>query len=1153
MEKEIGMTTRTSCKQGSTPTGAWIELAGARFYAIRNYDRMTPFFISLVSSSDHWLFASSTGALTAGRGDPDTAIFPYQTEDKLVDTRSATGSVCVLFVGTGQNRRLWEPFSEAGMATWRVERRLCKSLAGTRLIFEETNIDLDLTYRYGWRFSDKFGVVRDAELVNFGDVPVEVEILDGVQNILPYGVTTASYEGYSNLLDAYKRSELVAGKGPAIYAMTAGLTDRPVPSESQKATTAWQVGLPTLGYLLSTRQLADFRNGEPIVQEDDTCGRRGAFLTHAAFELPPGDNRHWLTVLDVNADACDVVRLANRLGSEAGALVEACSRDAEETERKLVVRVAASDGLQSVADPTVSAHHFANVMFNLMRGGAPVAGYQIGAHAWAEMLRQFNAPAAARAQQRLQELPPELDVVALRAWADTTGAADLARLARQYLPLTFGRRHGDPSRPWNRFSIRIRNADGTPRCSYQGNWRDIFQNWEALGLAYPCFVENFIAVFLCATTADGYNPYRVTSEGIDWEVPAPDSPWSGFGYWGDHQIIYLLRLLKLEEQFCPGALGSLLDRPIFGCADVPYRIKTYSDILKNPRDTVTFDAEQQKKIEARIQRVGFDGRLHSDGNDAVRHVTLAEKLITLILAKMANFVPGGGIWMNTQRPEWNDANNALAGYGLSVVTTCYLRRYVAFLLSLFEGRSNPFVLTEGVATWLDRTSSTLTQFVNLTETDVDDAAERKSFMDAMGEVGSRYRETLYRNGIASTTRAVPAADVKRLLQTALIHIDHCIRRNRRDDGLFHAYNVLKQTPEGASVGVLHAMLEGQVAVLSSGLLDSAESLKLLEALRASAMYRADQHTYMLYPRRMPGRFMERNLVPADDALAIPLIRRLLDGGDTRLVLRDENGGIHFNGAFRNSACVMASLNLLAQEPAYRADVAAYSANVLDLYEATFHHREYTGRSGSMFAYEGIGSIYWHMVSKLLLAAQEAQHSAEANGAPEAEALAVCYDDIRAGLGFNKTPAEFGAFPTDPYSHTPWGAGAKQPGMTGQVKEELITRLEELGVSVSDGCILFRPGKVGVHHEYHEKSDVFRFFTLEGEAAEINLPPNSLAFTLCQTPVLYIRDGCETMQLALRNGLQTDITGTRLDAVASASIFQRTGEIRQITVHAGAPT
>ena len=40
--------------------------------------------------------------------------------------------------------------------------------------------------------------------------------------------------------------------------------------------------------------------------------------------------------------------------------------------------------------------------------------------------------------------------------------------------------------------------------------------------------------------------------------------------------------------------------------------------------------------------------------------------------------------MNTQRPEWNDANNALVGNGISMVTLYYLRRFVNFFNSLLE-------------------------------------------------------------------------------------------------------------------------------------------------------------------------------------------------------------------------------------------------------------------------------------------------------------------------------------------------------------------------------------------------------------------------------------------------------------------------------------
>ena len=86
------------------------------------------------------------------------------------------------------------------------------------------------------------------------------------------------------------------------------------------------------------------------------------------------------------------------------------------------------------------------------------------------------------------------------------------------MPLKFSRRHGDPSRPWNKFSINTKNEDGSKILDYQGNWRDIFQNWEALAHSYPEFMENMIHKFLNATTFDGYNPYRVTKDGFDWET-----------------------------------------------------------------------------------------------------------------------------------------------------------------------------------------------------------------------------------------------------------------------------------------------------------------------------------------------------------------------------------------------------------------------------------------------------------------------------------------------------------------------------------------------------------------------------------------------------------------------------------------------------------
>jgi hypothetical protein len=170
-------------------------------------------------------------------------------------------------------------------------------------------------------------------------------------------------------------------------------------------------------------------------------------------------------------------------------------------------------------------------------------------------------------------LPDMVTVKELRQLGRQTGDADLERLCYEYLPLYFGRRHGDPSRPWNRFAIHVRDQEGHRVLNYQGNWRDIFQNWEALCWSFPGFLPSVVAKFVNASTVDGFNPYRITRNGVDWEIASPDDPWSNIGYWGDHQIVYLLKLLEAMDRHQPGSLGDLLSAEIFSYAEVPYRIK----------------------------------------------------------------------------------------------------------------------------------------------------------------------------------------------------------------------------------------------------------------------------------------------------------------------------------------------------------------------------------------------------------------------------------------------------------------------------------------------------------------------------------------------------------------------------------------------------
>lgn len=682
-DKRIHLGTQLLQPKQSNISGQYVSIEGETFYQIANYDQLKGFFISVVSDSNHWMFISSRGGLTAGRVDAQSALFPYYTDDKINDASPYTGSRTVALVSDGKQTSLWEPLSEQYPGVYNISRNLYKNVYGDKLIFEEINHDLNLSYRYAWRTSDRFGFVKTATLVNHGQGDVQIDILDGIENLIPYGVESDVQNALSCLVDAYKKNELQPESGVGLYSMSSILVDRAEPSEALSTTVAWSVGLSAAKRLISSVQLDDFRRGAELEQEIDIRARRGAYFVNASIVLAPEETQRWHIVADVNQGPAAVRDLMAYI--QSGANIDAdIEADIALGSENLARIVGTSDGLQVTEDRLSANHHFANVLFNVMRGGLFVDNYQVAKSDLIDFVHGFNRKQLKLSAAFFDGLEESFHYSDLIEAADKTANQDLLRLCLEYLPLSFSRRHGDPSRPWNKFAIRVKKEDGSQLLNYEGNWRDIFQNWEALSLSIPNFVESMICKFVNASTADGYNPYRITRDGIDWEKPEPHDPWSNIGYWGDHQIVYLLKFLEMSGHYHPGTLQDFLTRDLFCYANVPYRIKNYQALLHNPHDTIVFDDAAEAVITQRVADVGADGRLIWDATDSVYRVNLTEKLLAAVLAKLSNFVPEAGIWMNTQRPEWNDANNALVGYGVSMVTLYYTRRYQQYLLELFS-------------------------------------------------------------------------------------------------------------------------------------------------------------------------------------------------------------------------------------------------------------------------------------------------------------------------------------------------------------------------------------------------------------------------------------------------------------------------------------
>ena len=174
------------------------------------------------------------------------------------------------------------------------------------------------------------------------------------------------------------------------------------------------------------------------------------------------------------------------------------------------------------------------------------------------------------------------------------------------------------------------------------------------------------------------------------------------------------------------------------------------------------------------------------------------------------------------------------------------------------------------------------------------------------------------------------------------------------------------------------MLEGQVAVLSAGHCSNAskESLAVLDALKASALFREDQYSYVLYPNKTLPRFLDKNNV---DAAALQGPHRLCPADHARgrtatadIVTRDCHGGYHFNGSFNGVEAPRAAMSqrclVVRTQHAGRPTRSRRGGHLRGHLQPQGLHRP---TLGTFFGYEGLGlHLLAHGCSKLRLAAFE---------------------------------------------------------------------------------------------------------------------------------------------------------------------------------------
>ncbi len=1057
--------------------GSIINQNGKPYYKISNSETLPPFFIQVPSSSDVWLFMSSKGGITAGRKDASGNLFSYETDDRLHSSYDTGSRTLIKYDG-----KLWQPFEANGTNKYNITQNILKSHYGNSVLFEEINHDLGLSYSYEYENSEKYGLIKTSTLKNLDDNSKKLSVLDGIMNILPYGVNGNLQAFSSNLVDAYKASEL-SGDNLAIYSLTTVVNDTPNPIEVTKANVAYTT-LENPSVYLTADVIPAFINGDISTIEREVYGKKSNYFVVYDVELK--DEKSYSFVLDCGYDHSMLAEIQNFISkNEFSCIFE----DVKSGTESLIKIVKESDGIQNTQDEVACAHHFLNTLYNVMRGGTFEKIYSFDYKDFAKFLNIRNKEALNN--PLIKEIEKCTTIHELKEV--TKNDTVLYRLALEYMPLSFSRRHGDPARPWNRFSINLKDENGEKISYYEGNWRDIFQNWEALGLSYPSYYENMVTKFVNASTTDGFNPYRISTLGIDWEKPEPENPFGGLGYWGDHQIIYLLRLLKGLKGHFPEKLSEMLSLEIFSYANVPYKFNTYDKILKDSKNTIMFDFDRDGKIEELEKTMGSDAKLVLKDGD-VYTVNLTEKLIVPLLSKMSNLLVGGGIWMNAQRPEWNDANNAIVGIGLSMVTVYHVKSYLEFMETVFENADSSYVISEEVVSWLKSNLLSLSKYVGSYK------GNEKVLLDEMGYAFSDYRENVYNNGFKAKSE-LTSGEILSWIKAAKAAIDYTIEVNKGD--VYTTYNLLK---DDFSTEKMKPMLEGQSAIIGSGSLNAKETDNLLSSMKKDLLNeRLRCHT--LYPIKTTKRFADKNFITLDI--------NPIDG----IVVKDANSKLHFASDI--------STSLILEDKLSKTDLSDEAkAQLLNEFENLFGHKKFNGRSDVMYKFEGIGCVYWHQNAKLALAVIESVQRCKDTNTEDAKALYNSYKELMNGFTYRKSPAECFAIPTEPYSHTSFSGKSEQPGMTGQVKESLILRRIELGVKINDGQICFDNWFVA-DNEYNK----------DGE----------LTFSIYSVPVKYKKADKNSVSVYLKSGESLSFDNMKIDKATSNKIFLRDENIDRIEV------
>lgn len=526
---------------------------------------------------------------------------------------------------------------------------------------KKENISIRITY-FTLPNERMAALIRKVEIINHGNDEREIEIIDGLAQILPTGIDYGGYKSISNLLQSWMETK--SKEDYVFYTLRGSTGDEAEVSEISEGNFMHSRSniKPTYIYDYKALFLEDtsletpyaFINGDILEQKQTHVNQVPAAMVHYAFKVKKDFKFVSMFGYSETEDKLDEFVKKTNLNYFLD----------KESENKQIHHEITDTITTKTNFPIYDAYLKQCYLDNVLRGGYPI-----------------------------QLKTKDQD-------------------ATYYI---YSRKHGDLERDYNFF-----NLEPAYYSQGNGNFRDVLQNRRNDLVFFPEIKAFNVLMFASFIQDDGYNPLSI--EGIEFVyqgniinldqrlfnfLETPFTPGKllmmledlsldeklfklilqdskviykasfGEGYWEDH-FTYLLDLIEGFESIYPDLVEDLLfNQKVSIYQSNAYVVPRSQKYVKTHKDTI-------RQFGSVKHLDDMDHWLKE--NDRFLEIPIISKLLTLILNKYAHLDPKGiGLSYEGNKPGWNDACNGIPGlFGSGVSETFELFKLVTYVRKNIE-------------------------------------------------------------------------------------------------------------------------------------------------------------------------------------------------------------------------------------------------------------------------------------------------------------------------------------------------------------------------------------------------------------------------------------------------------------------------------------